>query len=188
LESQGHCLTPFQRKLLLKTLESNLRPEYRRRIEIMLRADMGQSQTQICAELHCSHETARYWISVAHSGNAHRWNAQPMGRPVIVNQEYIEHLKELVSRSPREYGYPFRRWTAQWLRIHLAKELGIEISDRHINRILKSMGLSTRSKKEQLEKVLDPPSYKSSSLTISDLPSSSSSAFLWPVNFIKSSN
>jgi hypothetical protein len=39
---QGQYLTPFQRKLLLKSLQAELRPEYRRRIEIMLLADSGQ--------------------------------------------------------------------------------------------------------------------------------------------------
>jgi transposase len=69
-----------------------------------------------------------------------------MGRPKTVNDEYLARLKELVNRSPREYDYPFQRWTAQWLSKHLAKELGIEVSACHINRLLKQMGLSTRSK------------------------------------------
>ncbi len=187
MEKQGTCLTPFQRKLLLKSLESNLRPEYRRRIEIMLRTDMGQSQAQICAELHCAHETARYWISVARSGSAHHWSDQQIGRPKTVNEEYVEHLQELVSRSPREYGYPFQRWTAQWLGKHLAKELGIEVSDRHINRMLKKLGLSTRPRKEKTEQAVDLPSRQYSSFTIRDLPSSSSPGLLLPVNFIKTS-
>ena len=46
MENHGLYLTPFQRKLLLKNLEADLRPEYRRRIEIMLLADAGQSQAQ----------------------------------------------------------------------------------------------------------------------------------------------
>ncbi|WP_339382242.1 hypothetical protein [Nostoc flagelliforme] len=44
MENGSKYLTPFQRKLLLKSLEAELRPEYRRRIEIMLLADAGQSQ------------------------------------------------------------------------------------------------------------------------------------------------
>ena len=48
-----------------------------------------------------------------------------MGRPKTVNEQYCDRLKELVSHSPREYGYPFQRWTAQWLGKHLAKELGV---------------------------------------------------------------
>lgn len=74
---------------------------------------------------------------------AHQWQDCPIGRPKAVNEEYLERLKELISNSPRDYGYAFRRWTTNWLQKHLAKEFGIEISDRHIKRLLKQMGLST---------------------------------------------
>jgi len=144
VENQSLYLTPFQRKLLLKSLETDLRPEYRRRLEIMLLADTGQSQGQICKALGCSQEMARYWIAMAQTGNAHKWSDRPMGRPKAVNEQYLDRLKELASHSPREYGYSFERWTAQWLGKHLAKELGIQVSSCHINRLLKEMGLSTR--------------------------------------------
>ncbi|MDZ8106221.1 MAG: helix-turn-helix domain-containing protein [Nostoc sp. DedQUE12a] len=146
MENQTDLLTPFQRQLLLKKLKADLRPEYRRRIQIMLMADAGKSQTQICAELGCSQETARYWIEMARVGKAHCWEDRPMGRPKTVNVEYLNRLKELVSYSPREYGYPFERWTAKWLAKHLAKEVGVEMSDRYISMLLKKMGLSTRSR------------------------------------------
>jgi transposase len=151
-EEQGKFLTPFQRKLLLKNLQANLRPEYRRRIEIMLLADMGKSQTQICDNLSCSHETARYWIYMAKTGQAHKWDTAAVGRPKTIDDRYLERLKELIARSPRECGYAFERWTAQWLSRHLAKEFEIEISDRHINRLLKKMGLSTRSQNSRTRK------------------------------------
>lgn len=170
MESQTRILTPFQRKLLLKGLESNLRPEYRRRIQIMLMADSGQSQTQICTALGCSQETARYWIAMARAGNAHCWKDRPMGRPRTVNPQYLDRLKDLVSRSPREYGYPFERWTAKWLGKHLAKEMGIQMSDRYISILLKEMGLSTRSSSE--EKVTELGETKDSIIAIHDLPSS----------------
>ena len=151
----GQLLSPFQKKLLEKKLETNLRPEYRRRIEIMLLADRGQSQTKICAALNCSHETARYWTYIAQTGQAHKWKELPVGRPKTVNEKYLNRLRDLVSSSPHEFGYGFRRWTAQWLSKHLAKELGIEVSDRHVNRLLKQMGLSTRSKERQNGKVAE---------------------------------
>jgi transposase len=72
------------------------------------------------------------------------WGDQPVGRPKVISDQYLGRLKELVSGSPRDYGYPFQRWTAQWLKRHLAQETGVEVSDRHINRLLKQMGLSTR--------------------------------------------
>lgn len=142
---QGQYLSPCQRKFLHKSLQTEIREEYRRRIEIMLLADRGQSQAQICKAVGCSSETARYWVTMAQSGQAHNWDTQPMGRPKTVNEKYLERLKELVSNNPRKYGYPFQSWTAKWLGKHLAKELDIEVSDCHISRLLKQMGLSTRS-------------------------------------------
>ncbi len=145
---ESKFLTPFQRKVLLKNLEADLQPEYRRRLEIILFTDMGKSQTQICQILGCSQEMAQYWIAIAQAGLTHKWQERPVGRPKTVNDQYILRLKELVSHSPREYGYAFSYWTAQWLSKHLAQEFGIEISDRHINRLLKQMGLSTKQKQK----------------------------------------
>jgi putative transposase len=45
MENPGLCLTPFQRRYLLKSLETDLRAEYHRRIEIMLLFDAGESQS-----------------------------------------------------------------------------------------------------------------------------------------------
>ena len=186
MEKQICYLTSFQRKLLLKSLEANLRPEYRRRIEIMLLADSGQSQAQICESLGCAQETARHWIAMAQTGNAHHWNNSPMGRPKAVNEQYLDRLKELVSHSPREYSYSFNRWTAQWLSKHLANELGIEVSACHVNRLLKNLGLSTRPKDPKTEKEL--PSQENSSITIDNLPSHAEPNPVWQFNLTKSNH
>jgi putative transposase len=93
VENESKYLTPFKRKHLLKSLETDLRSEYRRRIEIMLLADAGQSQAQICKALGCSQETARHWIVMAKTGMAHCWNDSPMGRPKAINQQYLDSLK-----------------------------------------------------------------------------------------------
>lgn len=181
---ESKFLTQFQRKALLKHLQSNLQPEYRKRIEIMLLADMGTSQTQICEKLGCSQEMARYWIGIAEAGLAHKWNERPIGRPKIVNNQYMDRLKELVTHSPRDYGYAFTNWTAQWLSKHLAAELGITISDRHINRLLKQMGLSTKQKNNPPQvPALDPDN----NITISDLKSQAESSVNWSFHLIRNS-
>lgn len=133
-------------KLLLEGFPHNIRPEYRRRIEIILRTNMGQSQAEICAAVGCAQDTARYWMAMAKTGQIDQWDSMPLGRPKRANEDYLERLKELVLSSPTDYGYSFKRWTAQWLSKHLAHELEIEISPRHINRLLKKMGLSTRGR------------------------------------------
>ncbi|MBD3886026.1 helix-turn-helix domain-containing protein [Phormidium tenue FACHB-886] len=168
MDSEKGYLTQFQRKLLSKQLDSDLRSEYRRRIEIMLLADAGKTQAQICTELRCSAETARYWIFMAQTGRAHLWNEQPIGRPKAANEKYQERLRELVHQGPRHHGYPFKRWTGQWLSKHLAKELGIEVTERHVNRLLREMGLSTRQSNYPTAQT-DSYQFEATSIKIQDL-------------------
>lgn len=140
----GQFLTPFQRRLLQKRLQADLPNSYRQRIEIMLLADQGKSQAAICQILGCCPATVRHWMHIARTGMAHQWQDCPIGRPKVVNEAYLQRLQELVLNSPRDYGYAFGRWTVNYLGKHLAQEFGIEVSDRHIKRLLKQMGLSTR--------------------------------------------
>ncbi len=178
----GECLTSFQRKLLQKSLQEDLPESYRQRIEIMLLADSGKSQTEICQTLGCCPATVRHWTHIARAGIAHQWQDCPIGRRKVVNDQYLERLKELVSSSPRDHGYSFRRWTASWLQKHLAKELGISVSDRHLKRLLKQMGLSTRPKPNVEETAIRATGSK---ILISDLKlanTSENQEFL-PVNF-----
>ncbi|MDZ8065167.1 MAG: helix-turn-helix domain-containing protein [Nostoc sp. DedQUE08] len=109
MENSGLCLTPFQHRYLLKSLETDLRAEYRRRIEIMLLFDAGESQAQICEALGCSQETARYWITIAQTGQAHKWSDRLMGRAKIVNEQYVARLKKLVNHNPHLVGYSSAR-------------------------------------------------------------------------------
>ncbi len=182
----GKFLTPFQQKLLLKSLQEDLPEMYRQRIQIMLLADEGKSQTQICRTLGCCPATARHWMHIARSGMAHQWLESPIGRPKAANEEYLERLKELVSNSPRDYGYGFQRWTANWLSKHLAKEMGIKVSDCHIKRLLKQMGLSTRPKPTNTPQNLSQQP-NSSQILIGDLKSQSllDESEMLPINFLK---
>jgi transposase len=140
MEHENLYLTSFQRKLLLKKLyDDALSQLNRQRIKIMILADQGMPQSEICLEVGCCASTARHWIHMARSGMAHLWEASPRGRPKIVTDAYLERLRELLTQSPRDYKYPFSRWTADWLRKHLAQEFAIEVSLRHFKRLLKQV-------------------------------------------------
>jgi transposase len=142
----GKYLTAFQRKLLEKRLaQPDLPQRQRQRIQIMLMADQGKRHAEICQALDCCHATTRHWILMAQSGQAHNCYEQPMGRPKAISEAYMFRLKALVEEGPKAHGYTFRQWTASWLSKHLFKEFNIQVSDRHINRLLKQMGLSTRN-------------------------------------------
>ena len=144
MEKQVQRIVELLAQTMPEDLPANLEPIYRRRLEILVRTHLGQSQTEICSALGCSKDTARYWMTIANTEGLNHWYDQPVGRPKRVDENYRKRLQELVTSSPKEHGYSFERWTALWLSKHLAKELGIEVSDRHVNRLLKQMGLSTR--------------------------------------------
>ncbi len=171
----GKYLTPFQRKSLQKSLQQNLADKQRQRIQIMLLADEGKTQVQICQELGCCQATARHWITMARTNQAHHWQSHPIGRPTLVHEEYVQRLRQLVTQSPqkvnvpnKDYQYPFKRWTAQKLSQHLYAELGIKVTPQHLNRLLKQMGLSTRSKLT-LETEGDYPSCSNQGIQIGNL-------------------
>ncbi|MBE9031053.1 helix-turn-helix domain-containing protein [filamentous cyanobacterium LEGE 11480] len=90
---------------------------------------------------------------------------QPVGRPKTVDQAYLDRLRELVTHSPKSFGYGFKRWTAYWLRQHLLAEFQVTVSERHINRLLRQMGLSTR---QRIQVQQGQPTYRHK-IEISDL-------------------
>jgi transposase len=146
MEPENLYLTSFQRKLLLKKLsEENLSELNRQRIEIMILADQGKSQVYICHKIGCCTATARHWIHMARSGMAHLWEESPRGRPRVVTDAYLERLGELLTHSPKDYKYPFSRWTADWLRKHLTQEFKIDVSLRHFKRLLKQVKVDQAS-------------------------------------------
>jgi transposase len=139
-------LTPFQRQMLEENLQQELPSSYRQRLEIILLTDRGRSQAEICRTLGCCTATASRWIQLTKAGLAHKYLDCPVGRPKIVTDEYIELLRTLLQHSPRNYGYPFKNWTVNWLSKHIAKEMGIEVSESHLKRVMGELGLSTRTK------------------------------------------
>lgn len=137
-------LTPSQRQQLHISLKQNLSLAYAKRIQIMLLADEGKSQSEICRILGSTNATVRHWMQVLRCGMVHKWQDNPVGRPKTVSKEYLERLKELVLNGPCNYGYAFHRWTADCLSKHLAKEFGIKVTGYHVTRLLGNIGLSIK--------------------------------------------
>ncbi|MBW4619998.1 MAG: helix-turn-helix domain-containing protein [Cyanosarcina radialis HA8281-LM2] len=167
----GKYLTTFQRKLLQKNLAKpadDLPDNLRKRIEIMLYADEGKSQTEICQILKCSPATARTWIFKAQSGMAHQWQEHPRGRPAVIQERHLERLKELVTISPRELGECFDEWTGYSLSRRLAREFGIKVSKNHINRLLKQYNLAPSNISDSEDRL--PQHQIERRISIQDLP------------------
>jgi transposase len=138
-------LTPFQRQMLEENLQQELPNSYRQRLEIILLTDRGRPQAEICRILGCCAGTASRWIHFTKAGLAHKYLECPVGRPKVVTDEYIELLRELLQHSPRDYGYPFNNWTVHWLGKHIAKQIDVKVSESHLHRVMRELGLSTRT-------------------------------------------
>jgi transposase len=147
--SPGIYLTPFQHQLLRDNIDRDLPAAHRQRLEIMLLTDAGKTQAAICRSLGCSVATASRWMQLTKAGLAHQYLDYPVGRPKLVTAEYIEFLRELLEHSPKDYGYPFKTWTVSWLGKHIAKEKGIAVSQSHLKRVMRELGLSTRTVAQQ---------------------------------------
>lgn len=169
MEKQLQHITELLAQILRQDLPENLETINRRRVEIVIRTQMGQSQTEICSALGCSKDTARHWMTIAKTQGFSNWYEHSIGRPKKVDDHYMQRLQDLVKSNPKEYGYSFSRWTARLLSKHLAQELGIEISDRHVNRLLKQMGLSTRNPHQSGETAKSAQYEKSTRIKIDDL-------------------
>lgn len=180
-------LTDFQKKRLEKELtKSHLSSRDRMRLQIMLLFGQGKSQKQICEILNCAPITARTWIHVVKSEQAHRWrDFRQDGRPKTIEDHHRDRLIELFKQSPREVGFPFEKWTSSALKKQLFKEFEIEVSARHINRVLNEAGFSTRTpSKSESEKAGGEAS--ESKIVIQDLHDSyNSNLFLWPTSQLK---
>ena len=138
--STGKYLSLSQRQQLLEILtEPNIPDIDRKRIQIILFADEGKSQGEIRKLLDCTAATASKWILIAESGKIDRWQKYRRGRPSKVDQFYLDRLKELISKSPRDFGYSFKRWSGVWLARHLEKEFGVALTPTHINRLRKQL-------------------------------------------------
>ncbi|MEG3440326.1 helix-turn-helix domain-containing protein [Pannus brasiliensis CCIBt3594] len=136
----GKYLSPAQRRDLSEISRETSLPEIdRKRIQIILFADEGKSQAEICKLLDCTPATASKWILIAESGEIDRWQKYRRGRPPKVDDRYLARLRELISKSPRDFGYSFNRWSGVWLARHLEKEFGVALTPTHINRLRKQL-------------------------------------------------
>ena len=174
MEKNSECiyLTPFQRQMLQENIQKELPNSYRQRLEIILLTDNGKTQAEICRIIGCCTSTASRWIQLTKAGLAHNYLDCPVGRPKLVTDEYVELLRELLQHSPRDYGYPFRSWTVSWLGKHITKEMGIEVSESHLKRVMRDLGLSTRAPKTSPSQAHE-YSEAGASIFISDLPRAS---------------
>src|SRR5205814_4504142 len=87
-----------------------------RRCQILLASARGERAPMIARQLGCDDQTVR---NVLHGFNAaglavlHAGSSRPHRLRTTFTQERAERLKELLHRSPRDFGYERSTWTLQ---------------------------------------------------------------------------
>lgn len=69
------------------------------------------------------------------------------GRSAKADEAYKRLVTKVVEKEPEEFGYNFRVWTFDRLRLHRTKETGIEMSEPLIHTLLKAKGYRYRRPK-----------------------------------------
>jgi transposase len=115
-----------------------------RRCQILLASARGERAPVIARQLGCDDQTVR---NVIHGFNAaglavlHEGSSRPHRLRTAFSEDGAERLKDLLHRSPRDFGQERSTWTLE-LAAQVSFEQGIisqEISDESVRRALKRL-------------------------------------------------
>ncbi len=115
-----------------------------RRCQILLASSRRQRAPEIARQLGCDDQTVR---NVIHGFNTsglavlQQGSSRPHRLRTSFTAEKAEQLKDLLHRSPRDFGYQRSTWTLQ-LAARVSYQIGIldhEVSDESVRRALKRL-------------------------------------------------
>lgn len=149
-------LTEEGLRAIVEAIKHDKRPEVRQRAMGLRLLHEGKPPKEVAKFLSVSQPTVYDWH--------HRWQSQGVeglanrpksGRPVKVNQDYVELLEQVVEQDPQDLGYAFSIWTAERLRLHLKAKTGIELKPTQFRVLLKENGFVYRRPKHDLTNLQD---------------------------------
>ena len=118
-----------------------------RRCQILLHSARGENAYQIAHSLGCDSQTARTAIKRFNEGGLQEALRKRSSRPNTIRAAFeegrAEHLREMLHRSPREFGKPTSLWTLA-LAAQVSFEQGIteeRVSAETLRATLERMGV-----------------------------------------------
>lgn len=152
-------LTPEALNQIEQAINSAPEPEVRQRAGALHLLHQGQSPEQVAQALLVTANTIYAWHS--------RWHQQGMvglrdrprsGRPGKADSAYITQLEQLLKTYPADLGLPFTLWTINFLRLYLAEQTHILLSDTRLRSLLIRLGYHWKRPKKALDFLHDPAS------------------------------
>ncbi len=148
-------LTEEERNQLRRSLKSGNGFTVRRAQMILKSADEGLKVDEIGEQLGCTGQTVREAIHAFDREGLNCLEAKKMGRrddQRAFDEEARETLRELLRRSPRDYGHESSLWTLAMLAETSAKEGLVQagVSSETVRTTLLAMGINWRRAKKRI--------------------------------------
>lgn len=142
-------------KLFMKTIDN--KKEYRRSLAILQKGD-GRTYEEIAKEHEVSSRSVQRWVAayIKKGIDGVKIN-KPGGSKSNITDNDKEIILSALFNDPHIFGYLRNTWSLRSLARCLTDELDIPISFKHLQRIIRSMGI--RCKRPKLE-LLHGPGYE----------------------------
>jgi transposase len=128
----------------------------RKRAHAIRLSTQGYSVTQISEILGCNRQSIHNWYDAFEShGCQGLFDKNRSGRPPTATLDYRNRLIEVIKANPKDMGYPFTVWTITRIRAHMAREMGILLSESRVRQIMKEQALVFKRPKHTLAKKQD---------------------------------
>ena len=160
IRMKPHCLqlSVVQKKELFNFIKNTKnKEEYRRAIVVKQKME-GQSFRNIAKNLTVNYRNVYYMIKSykEHGLDGIRSKRSNAGRkPKISSVKNKQLIKEIISKSPRTFGYLKNTWSIRLLAVYLTTILGINVSPMQTWRIVHNLGIVSKRPKLALEHAED---------------------------------
>lgn len=102
----------------------------------------GKSIDAIANDLSIGRRKAHEWLRrFVERGLQGTYDKKQPGRPTLLAKKQLK--KDLIA-GPQKFGFSKQLWTTRMVQEHVRKKYGISYVDRHMRRLLNSMGFSSQ--------------------------------------------
>ena len=145
-------LTTAQKNSLKSLMKNTADKRHYRRLLAVIQKSNGRTFEDIAKEHGVSIRTVQRWISAyLQIGTKGLEIRKPISTKSRITDENREIMLSVLFNDPNIFGYIRNTWSLRSLAKCLTEELDIPISFKHLQRILKDMGIRCKRPKLELE-------------------------------------
>ena len=131
------AVTPLQ-DAVAEELRRRESARYLHRLQAVLLVSAGRSCSEVALWFECSPRTIERWSRAYDAGGVGQLRLpHGGGRPASLSSSQKRQLQCEIGQAPAEQGYRQRHWSGKLLSLHLERNYGLVVSQRHCQRMLK---------------------------------------------------